>query len=159
MLSLHGEPQFVRDERGALPVWRYALRPALDALAAHQPLPDLSPREKRECATYRNPGRLQEYFCGRLLGKQLIAEQLGNTCTNQIEIFSRNSAGRAIRPRASLAGRPLPFSLSIAHTDRGVLVAVCRDTRLQVGVDMMPRRTIIARFRPAVVHSRRTSVV
>ena len=139
MISSYGEPQFVRDKRGALPVWRYALRPTLDALAARQPLPQLSPREKRECAAYRNPRRLQEYYCGRLLGKQLIAEQLGNACANQIEIFSRDSAGRAIRPRASLAGRPLPFSLSIAHTDRGVLAAVCRDTRLQVGVDMMPR--------------------
>jgi phosphopantetheinyl transferase len=54
---------------------------------------------------------------------------------DQIEILSRDGEGRGIAPVVQVAGRRDHRSLSISHTDRGVVVALAN--RVRVGVDLV----------------------
>ncbi|HUG93103.1 MAG TPA: 4'-phosphopantetheinyl transferase superfamily protein [Planctomycetaceae bacterium] len=55
-----------------------------------------------------------------------------------IEICSRDRAGRHVRPWVNVAGRRLPWCLSISHTTAGVLAALSLNPRVRVGVDLAP---------------------
>ena len=64
---------------------------------------------------YRDARRLKEFHYGRMVGKQLIAEQLGDVSAHQIEIVSRDSAGRAIRPRIPCGTSVAALTFHCAH--------------------------------------------
>lgn len=146
MTVFHNQWLIKSGVHGAHPVWRYATAAVLDALAAENPDRQLSPREKRESASWRDPRRRQEFLRGRVLCKQLITEQLGAARASEVEILSRDANGLAIRPQALLAGRPLPLSVSIAHTEHGVLAAIGNESLVRIGVDLMPRGPLPAGF-------------
>jgi 4'-phosphopantetheinyl transferase EntD len=72
-----------------------------------------------------------------MVAKKLALETLGEVRLADLEIESRDSAGRSIRPRACWSGRPLSWVISIAHSDRAVLAAVAPPS-VAVGVDLTP---------------------
>jgi phosphopantetheinyl transferase len=103
----------------------------------------LSQREARELAQWRNARRRCNWLLSRFVGKRLVAEAAGVN-PRDIEILSRDSQGRVNRPCLWRAGAPLPWSLSISHTDRGVLVALAATEQASIGVDL----TLDDRFSP-----------
>ena len=109
----------------------------------------LSDREHAAVALLGSDHRRLAWLNGRLLLKRLIVERLRAAGPSRqvhprdVEIVSRDAAGRAARPTALLGGRPLNCSLSITHTDRHVLVAVAAAS-VAIGVDLVD-----AQFAPA----------
>lgn len=105
----------------------------------------LSPSEREVFAELRDPSRREGWLCGRLLAKRLIlddvlAPSVGGEATHptELDIHSRDGLGRATAPRVTLRGRLQPWALSIAHSDRSVLVALSRAPGVSVGVDVAP---------------------
>jgi phosphopantetheinyl transferase len=90
----------------------------------------------------RDRGRREAWLFGRLLAKELIlADLAGRSPTTrwdpaEIEIHSRDGLGRPIRPRVVVGGQLQPWSLSIAHSDTTVLLALTRQSAVSVGVDL-----------------------
>jgi phosphopantetheinyl transferase len=99
----------------------------------------LSPAEQAELARWRSPARRAQWMAGRRVAKRLVAEVLDLPIADlcEIEVFSRDGAGRPVPPRVRVAGRILPWSISIAHTERGAMAAVCYDPDATVGVDLV----------------------
>jgi hypothetical protein len=105
----------------------------------------LSAAEREVYANLRHAGRREAWLLGRLLSKELIlntmAAPLGGSGAMDpggVEILSCDGLGRPTRPRVLLQGRLQPWSLSLAHSDRFVLVAFSEDPDLAVGVDVTP---------------------
>ena len=69
-----------------------------------------------------------------MLAKQWIAARLADDSPlAEIEISSRGATGR---PRIWCKGAEQPWSLSISHTEQGVLVALGEQATTSVGVDL-----------------------
>ena len=103
----------------------------------------LSPKEHSTWLAVRSFERQTTWLAGRVLAKQLIAECLGErndpraiTPPTEIHIESRSpQKNLGARPTVFVSGRELDWGLSIAHSGRGVLVAVALDA--SVGVDLV----------------------
>src|SRR5262249_47606884 len=104
----------------------------------------LGPSEREVLAGLKSPGRRVAWCCSRVLAKQLILEELwpatGQTplSPTAIAIHSRDGLDRPVRPCVLLRGRVQPWTLSIAHANQSVLVAVSRVPGVAVGVDLVP---------------------
>jgi phosphopantetheinyl transferase len=115
------------------------LRPIFDADAADW----LTAGERRALEQFRDLSRRQTWLSGRLTAKRLIASRLAGTLAasavphvtgwsyRDIEI---RSAGRP--PCIFVHGQRLNWSLSIAHTCRAVVAALCCAPSVAVGVDL-----------------------
>jgi phosphopantetheinyl transferase len=99
-------------------------------------------RERSEYRRLTCRARQEAWKLGRILGRRLLKECTGypDSSEDQVEILSRNSEDKSDRPSVFINGRPFPVSLSISHSDRGVLV-VASET-MQVGVDLVDRRRL-----------------
>ncbi len=103
----------------------------------------LSAGEHVTWLTMRSHKRQATWLAGRVLAKQLIAECLGERndrraaiSPREIHIESRSPQKHlGARPTVFVSGRELDWGLSIAHSGRGVLVAVALDA--SVGVDLV----------------------
>jgi phosphopantetheinyl transferase len=104
----------------------------------------LSAAEKRELDSMRDESRREAWLCGRWLSKQLIHEacSLPETDLEAIEILSRDSEGRGMRPAVTVNGEPNSVSLSISHSTHAVLVAVTTQPGLSIGVDLTIPETV-----------------
>ena len=103
----------------------------------------LTPGERETYFGFRDASRRQSWLLGRVLAKELIlgtalGAPLTATQAARIEIWSRDGLGRSRAPRVFLDGQAQPWSLSIAHSDVSVLVALSCDGRAWVGVDLVP---------------------
>jgi len=120
-------------------IWRYAelteLRPCCPADGGRW----LGPRELRHYARFKDQRRREGWLLGRVLAKQLLLENADTPVgePREIEIISRDSQGRAVRPEVTVGGRRQPWSLSISHTDTAVLAAVCFGPAIGLGVDLV----------------------
>jgi phosphopantetheinyl transferase len=101
----------------------------------------LAPREQRVWAGLGDPRRRMEWLAGRITAKRLVSERLrpaGKTLLlPRIEIDSGDGRGHGAPPRVLLDGRPLWWRLSIAHSERSLLVALADGERPGVGVDLL----------------------
>lgn len=110
----------------------------------HSALAGLGPREQPQWDRLRNPRRRREWLAGRTLAKQLIADERNlEIAPRQIEIVS-SAASR--RPQIWIRDRAEPRSLSIAHSSRGVLVALARRVETRIGVDLTERTPLSESF-------------
>jgi phosphopantetheinyl transferase len=108
-----------------------------DALARQWDGQWLSARERAELGSWRDARRRTAWMLSRLLAKQLIGEVAGGDLRpERIEILSRDAAGRVNRPRVLCDGALAPWSLSISHSQRGVLAALSIDRHVSLGVDL-----------------------
>jgi phosphopantetheinyl transferase len=96
-----------------------------------------SASELTEASGWRHPRRLRAWQAGRLLAKRLLLEA-GVWGPRQISVLSRSTSGESVRPRILIGGHELDWSVSIAHSDRGVLVALSMAPGVDVGVDLAP---------------------
>jgi len=116
---------------------RYA---PLAELGVHEPQTVerwLSPAEYSLWSGLRNPGRRDTFLAGRIVAKRLLGERL-HAAPTAIVIDSRSPReGHGERPAVVVANEHLAWSLSIAHTHRGVLVALCTEPGLTLGVDLV----------------------
>jgi phosphopantetheinyl transferase len=116
-----------------------------------------------ECGEFsrlRDSERREGWFWGRILSKELIINQFpaivaATVATNgtvpflltrkleqfpdprSIEITSRGADGRGVRPCISINGREQPWSISISHSQQAILVALCTDWGVSLGVDLV----------------------
>jgi phosphopantetheinyl transferase len=103
----------------------------------------LSPLEHAAWLAMRSTVRQTTWLAGRVVAKQLTAACLSErsdrraiTSPTEIHIESRSPTQRlGARPTVLVSGRKLNWGLSIAHSRRGVLVAVAVDAN--VGVDLV----------------------
>ncbi len=116
---------------------RYCATRTFDAAKRRKAESWLSPRERAELAAWREPGRRSAWLMARMLGKQLIGENLADAVDPAtVEILSRDAAGRSVRPRIWRGGGEQPWSLSITHTARGALAALCVTRGVRLGIDI-----------------------
>jgi phosphopantetheinyl transferase len=114
-------------------------------------LAELPPAEPRAAAGWlstaehalweqlRHAERRATFLAGRILAKQMLNEYL-SVAPAEIHIDSRSArAGHGERPAVLAGGRRLDWALSIAHTTRGVLVALGREPGVTLGVDLVAR--------------------
>jgi phosphopantetheinyl transferase len=99
----------------------------------------LGATERQELANLRDAGRRRQWLAGRWLAKQVIGEAFNIDDPAQIDILTRDHRGRGVRPRVLTRLHDLQLSLSISHTELGVLAALSKSNRLSVGVDLVPR--------------------
>jgi 4'-phosphopantetheinyl transferase EntD len=117
----------------------------------------LAPCELAVHTAMRSTRRQQTFLAGRIVIKQLLLTSHFVDCSpRELEIESRSvMPGHGERPLLSLAGSIQPLSLSIAHSDRGVLVA-CGDAKASsIGVDLVPRQVVDARLKWTFTSSER----
>lgn len=104
----------------------------------------LTPREQLVYARLHAGARRQTWLAGRLLAKRLIADyaaanrlDLPTVDRARVEIDSGQPGQRQLAPRIRIADQTLPWSLSLSHTRRGVLVALTTRPTMRVGVDLV----------------------
>jgi phosphopantetheinyl transferase len=127
-------------------LYRYATYgPGENARNAADRLHWLSDEERYVYGQFTDPRRRAAFLWGRIWAKRLIlveyraALRLGATTIHpaEIQIDSGLRNHRRTGPQVTIAGRRLPWSLSIAHTDGAVLVALGRTPGVRVGVDLV----------------------
>jgi phosphopantetheinyl transferase len=96
----------------------------------------LAADERGELVRLRDRGRQSQWLAGRWLSKRLIAQAAGVADLADIRILTRDERARGVRPMVFVGSRPLRGTLSISHSDRGVLVALAATNRFSVGVDL-----------------------
>jgi 4'-phosphopantetheinyl transferase EntD len=109
----------------------------------------LSPAEQDEFTRLRAARRRGEWLAGRWLIKGMLQRRVAEDSETtsrvelcEIEILSRDALGRGQPPRVVLAGRLLPWHLSLAHHSGIVWGAVSTDADLRVGIDVVPAEPI-----------------
>jgi phosphopantetheinyl transferase len=105
----------------------------------------LHPRERDALRRYRDSEAREAWLGGRIVAKRLAVDALrqGSRASDEsplrdVEIRSRDRAGRPVRPEIRIAGGVVPWCLSISHSARGVLAALSLDPRVRAGVDLTP---------------------
>jgi phosphopantetheinyl transferase len=99
----------------------------------------LSLAERIELDRIGNPQRQGQWLAARWLAKQSIQSAIGDTRLADIQLLARDEQGRGVRPQIRVAGRKLPWSVSISHSERGVLVGLASGPS-SVGVDLVDIR-------------------
>ncbi len=143
--------------------YRYAVLDELYRLRAARAAEErLSADEQGVYAQFRPGPRRDTWLLGRLLAKNLVRAQLvrqpvtgwgtgsffgpfrAGECAcplavdpARIEICSGPARGKGFRPRVAVDGRQQSWSLSIAHTEKAVLVVLAADRRAAVGADLV----------------------
>lgn len=104
----------------------------------------LSASEIDEYARWRNPQRRTEWLAGRWLLKSMLrrdCEQLlaraQTPHLRELEVLSRDAAGRSQSPRVLVAGRALAGHVSLSHVDGIAWAAVSPSANLRVGIDIV----------------------
>jgi phosphopantetheinyl transferase len=105
----------------------------------------LAPNEAAIWRAIRSAARRDSWLAGRIVLKELLREAwwaVGKDVKEwqpaAVEIMSRTtSQGRGNRPTARGPSGPMPCSLSLAHTQRGVLAALAVSENCSVGVDLV----------------------
>ena len=124
--------------------YRYAVLDELRRLHAARAAEEwLSTGERGIYAQFRPGPRGDNWLLGRLLAKKLVMARLSAQPQRKrflhparIEIRSGAARGQRFRPRVAVDGRQRSWSLSIAHTEKAVLV-VLADGRDAVGADLV----------------------
>jgi phosphopantetheinyl transferase len=95
----------------------------------------------------RDASRRRQWLAGRWLAKQLMLHAAGVDDLAEWQILTRNAQGQGVRPQVFRRGHELEWTLSISHSDRGVLVALAPDPGMSVGVDLATSVPASAAFR------------
>lgn len=124
--------------------WRAARRHPSAAFAGMLATDWLTDGERETLAGLQAQRRREEWLLGRWLAKKLILDQARVTPITpaplgecDVEIFSLDGLGRRTRPRIMIGGLAQSWSLSIAHSEDLVLVALSTHPRVSVGVDVV----------------------
>jgi phosphopantetheinyl transferase len=132
-------------------LWRYASMDDLDVAGAVGSIRDwLGDGERRYWERLPLGPRRTTWLAGRMLIKTLVSEELQRrhspeqppTTFPDIQVHSLDRWGRKSPPLATGNGVVPGWSLSVAHTDRGVLAALVTNTDRQVGVDLVDPATM-----------------
>ena len=119
---------------------RYAAIQELETLFQPTPGSWLSDSELLVWSKMSARSRQRSWLFGRVLAKQLLCERFDLNLVGhprRITICSLNSQSRGTRPRPTIDGVPMRCSMSISHTERGVLAVVAKDEPTFVGVDLV----------------------
>lgn len=90
--------------------------------------------------------RRQQWLAGRLLSRALLVETFSLDSGCHLQVLSRDDRNLGVSPRVLLDGREVDCGLSIAHSQRGVLVAVSQPRSAFVGVDLCDAIPVTAGF-------------
>ncbi len=103
--------------------------------------------EHGEYDRLHDANRRRQWLAGRWLAKQLMLHAAGADDLAEWQILTRSQRGQGVRPQVFRRGRELDWTLSISHSDRGVLVAMASDPAVCVGVDLATSVPASAAFR------------
>ncbi len=124
--------------------WQYAAIDLTGRLDRHALEHWLSPSEHAMFDRLRHPNRRAGWLAGRVLAKQVLLRRLGpcgqdvcRAAPARIAITTIGPSGSQVAPEIRLDGQPVPWSLSISHTDRGVLVVLAATKDDRIGVDLV----------------------
>jgi len=112
------------------------MRPAITCHARYARIEDCLVDASEPSRAFRDERRQRQWLAGRVLARKVIGEVLGFAPDQSIEIVSRDSRNLGTAPQMWVGGRLVAGNLSIAHSDRGVLVAYCPEPAARVGVDL-----------------------
>lgn len=105
----------------------------------------LTAAERREMQHWREPRRRAAWLAARLAARRLIdRRRAGASNRESVEILSLGKRGARLRPVVRGRGGPLPWSLSITHTEDCVCVALAGCESWEIGIDLVaeqPGRT------------------
>ncbi len=101
----------------------------------------LAESERAEAARIAHSARREQWLAGRWLAKRLVLREVPKAQLVDVQILARDERGRGVRPQIVLAGRPLERTLSISHSDLGVLVALATRQDWSVGIDLADLRS------------------
>jgi phosphopantetheinyl transferase len=90
--------------------------------------------ERREYERIADAARARQWLAGRLLARAVLHEAGVCVPSDSVQVLTRNERGLGAAPRLLQKRRPLDVSLSIAHSDEGVLVAL--NESVSLGVDV-----------------------
>jgi phosphopantetheinyl transferase len=104
----------------------------------------LSSSELAAFLSMRSARRRDTFLAGRIvLKKMLLRSAYTSFPASRLAIESRSVVpGHGERPVLSIDGVVQPFSLSISHSERGVLVAAGDSTTTSIGIDLVARNAI-----------------
>jgi phosphopantetheinyl transferase len=100
----------------------------------------LGDQEQRELERFSEPRRRRQWLAGRRLAKELVAGVVKVPRPAMLQIVGRDERGLAVRPRILADRQELAWSLSIAHSERFVFVAVADSRAGSLGVDVAAAR-------------------
>ncbi len=127
--------------------YRYAPAAQFETVLRREVEAWLTRGERAELATWHDETRRRVWLVGRILAKELILTKGGQgSSPAAIEILSLDADGRPTRPRIAFDSAPKSWSLSIAHTERGVLVALAARDDVSIGVDLAPGEPLAENF-------------
>lgn len=117
----------------------------LDVVAARRSLANERPESlsaDHGLASFGDVQRKLLWDLGRRLVKQHVASVYRSQKESAVQesellVISRNGFGRGMRPAVFLGGKVLPWSISLAHSDDVIAVAISTDRSLQVGIDLI----------------------
>jgi len=92
--------------------------------------------ELAELGRLADPRRRQQWIEGRRVGKQLVAETYGCAIAD-VQILTRDERQLSVRPCVYIGSKQLNWSLSISHSDTGVLAILAATDTLSIGVDLV----------------------
>ena len=116
-------------------VWHASIADCLDRLPVDVSV-WLSAVERTELARLSHRGRRDQWLAGRWVAKQLVAGPIKPQALADLRIISRDGRRRGVKPELWLGSLKLDWSLSISHSDRGVLAALAASDEIWVGVDL-----------------------
>jgi phosphopantetheinyl transferase len=97
----------------------------------------LSHAEREELSRLRDESRRTAWLAARWVAKMLVRDTLApGAAMSRVEILSRRPDGKAMRPALNGPGHAGGANLSIAHSDRAVLVGLSAEPTVRVGVDL-----------------------
>jgi hypothetical protein len=114
--------------------------------------------ERAELGRLSDWRRRRQWLAGRWTSKLLIRREIDGFSNDgrcdvgehddfsEIQISTRDARGRGRRPFITIGGRELPWSLSISHSERGVLVALAATDQCSLGVDLASKAAHDAGF-------------
>ena len=118
-------------------LWRFVERSGLRAECGEL-VGWLSEAEQCRLAEIRHPARREASALARVAVKQLVQAECSIDLDPQaMELVSQDRQGRGVRPKLTIAGRTLPWSVSISHTETAILVAMATQPGLSVGIDLV----------------------
>lgn len=113
-----------------------------------------NPLEAEQVAKWKDQSRRESWIAGRLLLKASLLAVWEDEfsqflpqppSTELIEIVTRNSEDKGIRPQIKVKGQPLPASISLSHSETQVVGVLTSSIDWSIGIDL----TSLKQFDPA----------
>jgi len=106
----------------------------------------LSPKELERFDAITSPHRGKTWLAGRYLAKMMACYLVPGTAMRDLELCSTDESGRGIPPYFTCREMSCPLFFSMSHSDREVAVAMSRQPKYWLGIDLIDLSCSSGRF-------------